>query len=298
MPHTPLIPKSHRVGVSTKVCQRGCWIKAGNIRPKKSLGQNFLANTSILQRIADAAKLAPGHMVLEVGPGTGNLTRCLLAQGASISAVEKDRRLIRSLTQAFPQVNIIQADVLTCDLEALLKQLTESAGESGNQRVKVIGNLPYYITQQFLEQLLPLGHLVSNAILLLQEEAALRLTQLDPGASDYRAMSVELQYYCQARHLFTVPKTEFNPVPDVNGLVVDFALYQPDDRAVANAEEFLAMVRQAFSTKRKMLRNSLQPLYDPSRIAHAMTAAEIPDKIRPQQLSFESYVALYKALHC
>jgi len=70
----------------------------------------------------------------------------------------------------------------------------------------------------------------------------LRLTQLDPGASDYRAMSVELQYYCQARRLFTVPKTEFNPVPDVNGLVVDFALYQPEDRAVADAEEFLAMV--------------------------------------------------------
>ncbi|DBA88866.1 TPA: hypothetical protein ACH3X2_000111 [Trebouxia sp. C0005] len=295
MPHTSLSLNPHRIGVSTKVCQRGCWIRAGNVRPKKSLGQNFLANTSILQRITAAAKLAPGHVVLEVGPGTGNLTRCLLAQGASISAVEKDRRLITSLTQDFPQVNIIQADILTCDLEALLKQMT--AGEFGNQRVKVIGNLPYYITQQFLEQLLPLGHLVSNAILLLQEEAALRLTQLDPGASDYRAMSVELQYYCRARRLFTVQKTEFNPVPDVNGLVVDFALYQPEDRAVANAEEFLAMVRQAFSTKRKMLRNSLQPLYDPCHIAHAMAAAEISDKVRPQQLSFESYVALYKALH-
>jgi len=70
----------------------------------------------------------------------------------------------------------------------------------------------------------------------------LRLTQLDPGASDYRAMSVELQYYCQAWRLFTVPKTEFNPAPDVNGLVVDFALYQPEDRAVADAEEFLTMV--------------------------------------------------------
>ena len=122
----------------------------------RSLGQNFLANTSILQRIAAASKLAPGDVVLEVGPGAGNLTRCLLAQGASISAVEKDRRLITSLTQEFPQVpaylplklcsvlcqfvdilyhickflqvNIIQADILTCDLEALLKQLTETAG--------------------------------------------------------------------------------------------------------------------------------------------------------------------------
>ena len=169
-----------------------------------------------------------------------------------------------------------------------------------------MGNLPYYITQDFLKQLLPLGHLVSHAVLLLQvsktslqllcclkrspaiqpasngtvlancmlcgqtmitstqvlhaskfesaqvslsskrfvfqEEAALRLTQTTPGASDFRAMSIETQYYSQATPLFTVPRTEFSPVPDVNGVVVDFALHLPEDRAVHDAQGFLAMV--------------------------------------------------------
>lgn len=160
-----------------------------------------------------------------------------------------------------------------------------------------MGNLPYYITQDFLRQLLPLGHLVSHAVLLLQEEAALRLTQTVPGASDFRAMSIETQYYSQATPLFTVSRTEFSPVPDVNGLVAEFALHLPEDRAVSDAQGFLAMVRQAFSMKRKMLRNCLQPCYSVSQIDMAMSAARLDAHVRPQQMSLEDYVLLYDGLH-
>lgn len=295
VPQAPHVSKLNKVSASEY--RRSCVMRAGGVRPKKSLGQNFLANKHILRQIADAAKLAPGQVVLEVGPGTGNLTRCLLDQGASVTAVEKDRRLIKRLANEFPQVNVIEADILTCDLEALLFDLLQPQGASGTQRVKVIGNLPYYITQDFLRQLLPLGLLVSNAVLLLQEEAALRLTQLQPGAFDYRAASLEIQYYSEARCLFTIPKSEFSPVPDVNGMVVDFALHLPEDRVVSDAGSFLSLVRQAFSMKRKMLRNSLQPLYSLPQITQALTVAGLSAQVRPQQLSLHEYAKLYEALH-
>ncbi|GAB4815735.1 hypothetical protein N2152v2_002781 [Parachlorella kessleri] len=323
-------------------------LREQNIRPKKSLGQNFLLDDVILQRIVTTACIQPGDLVLEIGPGTGNLTRHLLAAGALVTAVEKDYTLHAQLEAEFakvPQLRVIQGDILRVDLGRILggmqawgQQQAQAAaaatppaagaeasaaaaasaavaaaaaeGNSGSSAgagardpaaynqppgrvIKVVANLPYNITKDCLLRLLPLGGEISHLYFMLQDEVAVRLTGRDPGGHDWRVMNLIVQYYCRAQYKFQIDRRKYHPAPAVHGAVVDFELRPPHERpAVPSERAFLQLVKKAFSQRRKVIRNSLQPLYPGSQVSTALGALGLSVDARAQDLTLDDFVRL------
>ncbi|KFM28951.1 Ribosomal RNA small subunit methyltransferase A [Auxenochlorella protothecoides] len=222
-------------------------------RAKRSLGQNFLLDDAILQRIVEASGLTPADSALEVGPGLGSLTRHLAAVAASVTAVEKD--------------------------DALYSRLVNT------------------LTEPFLERILPLGGPLASATLLLQEEAAERLVSARPGDVDWRGANLLLQYYSRPSIRFKVPRWAFSPAPKVNGAVVHLELLAPEDRPPVPSEAaFLTLVRFAFHQRRKMLKNTLAPLFPPNRTEAALLRLGLDAGIRAERLTLDQMIRLLWAL--
>lgn len=273
-------------------------LKEQNIRPKKSLGQNFMMDDTVLVAITKAAALTPGAPVLEVGPGTGALTRQLLATGAAVTAVEKDSDLFARLETEFegvPTMKLICSDILRVRLPDLLDEML--AGESNTStdkgQVQVVANLPYYITKDFLVKALPEGRRVSRLLLMLQDEVAIRLTAQTPGGADWRAMNIIVHYYSEPQYLFKIDRKKYVPVPKVHGAVVEFRLRKPEERpSVPDERAFISLVKKAFLQRRKALRNSLQPLVSSSEAVAALEAVGLQADARAQELRLEDFVQL------
>lgn len=280
-------------------------LKALDISPKKSLGQNFMSDDAVLRDIVRVAGLVPEDVVVEVGPGTGALTRHLLETGARVTAVEKDASLHEKLTVDFEDVDslkLICGDVLRMNMTTLLDEARAEPfakgvvpEESPAPHLKVIANLPYYITKDFLLRTLPLGDRISRMILMLQHEVAARLTQETPGGPDWRAMNIIVQYMSHPKYLFKIDRRKYVPAPKCHGAVVDFRLRPPDDRpAVPRGDEahFIKLVKKAFLQRRKALRNSLQPLVNPEQAVAALEAAGLTSDARAQELGLDEFVKL------
>jgi 16S rRNA A1518/A1519 N6-dimethyltransferase RsmA/KsgA/DIM1 with predicted DNA glycosylase/AP lyase activity len=310
-------------------------LKAANIKAKKSLGQNFLTDEATLAAIVRAAGIGPGDAVLEVGPGTGNLTRRLVATGARVVAVEKDDVLVERLRGEFagtPNIELVHGDILRVGIDGVLRQLAAAQGGGGGggafgsgsgtstdsnsstsssthtpQReqqpgagtsgrgggsVKVVANLPYNITKEFLRAALPLGGIVSELSIMVQHEVAERLVDPTPGRPDYRAMSVYTHYYSRPRYRLRIPRHKYFPVPGVDGALVTFALAPPAARvSVPDERRFHSVVAKAFSERRKMMRNSMQPLFAPAQVEAALRALKLRPDARAQDLSVAQFAA-------
>ncbi|KAI8477068.1 MAG: S-adenosyl-L-methionine-dependent methyltransferase [Monoraphidium minutum] len=325
-------------------------LKQANIKAKKSLGQNFLTDEAVLKGIVAAAGVQAGDVVLEVGPGTGNLTRFLVATGAQVIAVEKDDTLVERLREEFaqtPNLQLIHGDILRVGIPGILQQMqdrheqqqaaaraaTDGSADSGaaggareqqpgastsgrgappggapswRQRgggggrgsLKVVANLPYNITKEFLKATLPLGGSVSELSIMIQHEVAQRLVDPTPGRPDYRAMSVYTHFYSSPKYRLRIPRQKYFPVPGVDGALVTFRLAPPDRRAAVPSERgFHALVAKAFSERRKMMRNSMQPMYTSQQVEAALEEVKVRKDARAQELSAEQFVQLHWALH-
>ncbi len=220
------------------------------IRPKKSLGQNFLRDPHYLSKIADAAKLGPEDKVLEIGPGLGHLTRVLAERANKVLALEIDGRLIPRLNEEFGaarNIDIVHADALEYSYEAL------------NGKWKVVANLPYYISTPIIQQLLAHRDKFVSLTLMLQKEVAERIAA-PPGGKEYGFLSVLVQLYAVPRIEFKVPPGAFSPRPEVDSAVMTLIIR--DHAAVPLKDEyfFITVVKAAFSQRRKTLRNSLKQL--------------------------------------
>lgn len=259
----------------------------------------------MLEGIVSAASLSPGDAVLEVGPGTGALTKHLLATGALITAVEKDYALHDRLAAEYAEVPALQlvcGDVLqqnfgqlVADLQArcTAAPILRADGSSAAPKVKVVANLPYYITKDFLLQAVPHGDAVSSLLLMLQDEVAVRLTQEEPGGPDWRAMNILMRYYCTPKYLFKIDKRKYYPAPKVHGAVVRFTLRpQPQRPAVPEEKAFLSLVKRSFLQRRKLLRNALQPMASGAQVAAALAGAGLPEDARAQTLGLDDFVRL------
>jgi 16S rRNA (adenine1518-N6/adenine1519-N6)-dimethyltransferase len=250
------------------------------VRPKKHLGQHFLTDQRVAQRIASALSGWKGYsQMLEIGPGTGVLTRYLLEDKRfRLQVVELDRESVDYLHRHYPELPVHSADFLKMDLGALYKE-----------PFAIIGNFPYNISSQIFFKVLENRNQVPEVVGMIQKEVAQRLAS-PPGSKVYGILSVLLQAYYEVEYLFTVPPGVFNPPPKVHSAVI--RLKRNEVKALDCDEQlFFKVVKQAFQNRRKTLRNALKPLNLP---AH-MLQLPVLDK-RAEQLHVTDFVELTRQL--
>jgi 16S rRNA (adenine1518-N6/adenine1519-N6)-dimethyltransferase len=243
---------------------------------RKRFGQHFLHDRSIIERIVTTLDPKAGERVIEIGPGQGALTRELLARVAHLDAVELDRDLVASLCTRIPpdRLTLHQADALKFDFCRL--------AEPGH-KLRLVGNLPYNISTPLLFHVLEQSNCIRDMLFMLQKEVVDRLSAA-PGRKDYGRLSVMIQYRCTVEKLFNVPPGAFKPVPRVDSAVVRLTPHAAPPVAVNDPERFATVVRAAFASRRKTLRNNLKGLLspeqmlslgiDPIRRAETLTLAE------------------------
>ena len=254
-------------------------MEAHGFHVKKRLGQNFLIDANILRKIVAAAAVAPGTIVLEIGPGIGALTQVLAEAGATVVAVEIDPDMVRVLQETmapYPNVSVVAGDALRLDLAALLPPATTCS---------VVANLPYYITSPLLMKIFQDNLPLSKVVVMVQREVATRITA-QPGSADYGALTVALAYKAEVEYVATVPRQVFYPQPNVDSAVVRLTPRLCPFPA-ANAEVFAHTVRIAFGQRRKTLRNVIRAAgYDAAAV---LTAADIDGNRRGETLSVQEF---------
>jgi 16S rRNA (adenine1518-N6/adenine1519-N6)-dimethyltransferase len=267
--------------------------------PRKQFAQHWLQSDKALNEIVKAAALSPGDRILEIGPGTGILTRQLLSRAESVVAVEIDRNLSQKLAKKLgeiPNFLLLCADFLDLDLESVLTQTPEQFHHPN----KVVANIPYNITGPILEKLLgtisqPPRISYQSVVLLIQKEVAERINAA-PGSRTYGALSVRVQYVAECEYICTVPAKAFYPAPKVDSAVVRLSprpLALPADRP----RWLETLVKVGFSSKRKMLRNNLKGLIDRDQLTQFLEQLNINPQVRAEDLSVSQWVALSNLLN-
>ncbi|MDO8674873.1 MAG: 16S rRNA (adenine(1518)-N(6)/adenine(1519)-N(6))-dimethyltransferase RsmA [Candidatus Omnitrophota bacterium] len=246
---------------------------------KAPLGQNFLNDQRVLHKIVEAGTFTPQDTIVEIGPGKGSLTRLLAARLKTLYAVEYDRNLLPALHAEFDggPVHIIHADFLNWDFKGVPAP------------VKIVGNIPYYISTPIIEHLLEHRAHITEAFLTVQKEFGERLAAR-PGGKDYGSLSCFVQYYAEVKVLFKIKNTCFTPPPKVDSCFVHLAfhpkaIYHPKDEP-----KMFTMIRTAFTQRRKTIVNALSPLADKERLSAVLTRLDLSPKARPETLSLQNYV--------
>ena len=261
------------------------------LRAKKSWGQNFLGDEAVLDEIARLAAPRAGDAVIELGAGLGHLTARLLARGARVVAVERDRDMARVLrAELGASVLLLEADAARLDLRGIAAE----HGAAG--RIAVVGNLPYHLSSPILFSILDQAEHVSRAVLLLQREVAERLAAA-PGTHAWGILSVLLQREADVSIERIVPPGAFLPPPKVESAVL-CALFRPPEHAVADPARFRRLVKAGFGQRRKTLANALAAgrVADPAAISAALERAGIDPKRRGETLTVAEWAALDRAM--
>lgn len=268
---------------------------------KPKLGQHFLQDQSVAARIVEALGDISQSTVLEIGPGRGVLTRILVRRARRVIAVETDRVLAAQLRMHFslaPNIEIIEGDILAIDLDTIFGPKpgsTRPGMEAEPERVRVIGNLPYFITSDILLRLFEYRKYFETMVLMVQKEVAERLAAR-PGTKDYGLLSATAQLYSRIEKLFVVPPGAFSPPPKVNSAVV--LLEAADRLAKLGVDEaaFISFLKLSFGQKRKTLSNNLKSRYPVDVLNAAMQRAKIKPVVRAEALSLEQSAALFREL--
>jgi len=264
------------------------------VKPRKSLGQHFLIDETVLECILSAAELNPGDIVVEVGPGLGILTEGLAKQGAQVIAVELDRKLVTLLKRrlaAFPDVRIINADILRVTPRQILE--SKSAVSALFQGYKVIANLPYYITSPLLRHFFEALPQPSEMIVMVQKEVGEAMVA-KPG--NMSLLSVKTQFYSKPAIVSYVPPSSFYPPPKVDSVILRLDVYSQPPIEIPNPASFFDVVMHGFSSPRKQLRNSLAHSLDmpPSQVTLLLEKTGIEGERRAETLSLEEWRELWK----
>lgn len=275
--------------------------KAQVPRRKPKLGQHFLQDQSFAIRIIEALGDISQRTVLEIGPGRGALTRMLVRQARRVIGVETDRVLAAQLRMNFsvtPNIEIIEGDILAIDLDTLFGPKPGSTRPGMNhepERVRVVGNLPYFITSEILLRLFEYRKYFDTIVLMVQKEVAERLAAR-PGTKEYGLLSATAQLYSRVEKLFIVPPGAFSPPPKVHSAVVRLELTPRLETLGVDETEFLRFLKLSFAQKRKTLWNNLKSRYGSDDLTKAMQHAKIKPTIRAEALSLEQNAALLRAL--
>jgi 16S rRNA (adenine1518-N6/adenine1519-N6)-dimethyltransferase len=296
-----------RAAVAESLLTPSCYTVAPMARQR--LGQHFLADLDWREQIARAIRVSPhclvpltreerssqapihrgDHLWIEIGAGHGEMTCYLLAAGGPVTAIELDSSLaggLRRLAKEFSNLTVVSGDILKTDLAEL----------AAGRRIRVYGNLPYYITSPILHHLFHFASLIDEVHFVMQTEVAARLAA-EPGTRDYGYLSVVTQYYTRPELVFEIPAEAFTPPPEVTSALVTLRL--PGERAkltLKNESRFLNFVKLSFSQKRKTLVNNLRSLAKPEEIRGALASLNLRADVRAEQLNMAQLAALFAHL--
>ena len=270
-------------------------VQKHNFKFSKSLGQNFLIDDNVIDKILAGARLSEGDKIIEVGPGIGTLTREMGKVADKVVAVEIDKTLIPILKETLEDLNnveVVNQDILKVDIKELVREKLDEGP------VKLVANLPYYITtpivMKFLEEDIP----VTDIVVMVQKEVADRMNAV-PGTKDYGALSVAVQYYCDSEIVAKAPRHMFVPQPNVDSTVIGLHVRKERKYPVDNEEIFFKTVKASFGQRRKTLLNSLGGLgfLNKDQIKEALSEANIDEKRRGETLSIEEFATLANVIN-
>ena len=258
------------------------------IKPKKSLGQNFLIDKNIQKKIIWACDLTKEDIILEIGAGKGDLTAQFAQSVKGVYALEIDQRLYPFLEQSlgvYKNCQIIKSDILKFKISKFLQD------NKIGQKLKVIGNIPYYISSPIIEHLIGYRKNISVAFITVQREFGRRARAV-PGSKEYGSFSCFVQYYCQCKILFEIKKNSFKPAPNVDSCFLSLEFREKPAVLVRDEGLFFKLIRTAFNQRRKTLRNSLDGLVSQDRLENFLQGAGIDKNVRPEDLSLEQFASL------
>lgn len=264
---------------------------------QKKFGQNFLIDTHVLEKIIRAADITREDCVLEIGPGIGTMTQYLCEAAGKVLAVEIDKNLIPILTEntlaAYDNVRVINADVLKLDLRKLAEE------ENGGKPIKVVANLPYYITTPIIMGLFESKVPLASITVMVQREVADRM-QAGPGSKDYGALSLAVQYYAKPYIAANVPPNCFMPRPNVGSAVIRLTLHERPPVEVADEKLLFRLIRASFAQRRKTLVNGLtnspELSFTKEEVTKALEACSYPAAIRGEALTLQEFARLANQL--
>lgn len=259
---------------------------------QKKFGQNFLIDGHVLDKIIAGAGVTKDDMVLEIGPGIGTMTQYLAEAAGKVVAVEIDRNLLPILQETlsdYDNVKVIHADVLSLDLEKLVQE------ENGGRPIKVVANLPYYITTPIIMALFEQHVPLANVTVMVQKEVAARMKS-GPGSKDYGALSLAVQYYAEPYIVANVPCNCFMPRPNVDSAVIRLTRYEEPPVQVKDEKMLFKIIRASFNQRRKTLQNGLNNSselnFTKDQIAAAIAVAGFSPSVRGEALTLEQFARL------
>lgn len=263
-----------------------------NFTFQKKYGQNFLIDSHVLEKIMDAAEIGKDDCVVEIGPGIGTMTQYLAERAREVVAVEIDKNLIPILTETladYKNVSIINEDILKVDLNCIVEE------KNGGRPVKIVANLPYYITTPIIMGLFENHVPVKSITVMVQKEVADRM-QVGPGTKDYGALSLAVQYYAKPEIVAIVPPNCFIPRPNVASAVIRLTCHEKKPVEVKNEKGMFALIRASFNQRRKTLANSLSNAQNLSltreQVTEALESMQLSPTIRGEALTLEQFAAL------
>lgn len=270
-------------------------VKKHDFKFTKSLGQNFLIDDNIIDKIVGGSLAGQGDKVIEVGPGIGTLTRELASRSEKVMVVEIDKKLIPILGDTlsdFDNVTIVNEDIMKADIKDLIDKNLDGGP------VKLVANLPYYITTPIIMRFLEEDINVTDIVVMVQKEVAERMNA-NPGKKDFGALSVAVQFYCDTEIVAKVPRHLFVPQPNVDSIVIALRVRPERKYKVEDEDLFFKTVKASFGQRRKTLLNSLTSMgiLDKTDISAVLSVAGIDEKRRGETLSLEEFARLSDCMH-
>lgn len=265
-------------------------VKRHGFKFTKSLGQNFLIDDNIVDKIVAGAGIGPSDKIIEVGPGIGTLTREMASRAGALMAVEIDKNLIPILTDTlgdYENVKIVNEDIIKADIRGLIDENLDGGP------IKLVANLPYYITTPIIMRFLEEDINVTDIVVMVQKEVAERMNA-QPGGKDFGALSVAVQFYCDTEIVAKVPRHLFVPQPNVDSIVIALRVRPERKYRVDNEDLFFKVVKAAFGQRRKTLLNSIASMGNLTKdmVKEALEEAGIDPKRRGETLSLDEFANL------
>ncbi|MCD8326965.1 MAG: 16S rRNA (adenine(1518)-N(6)/adenine(1519)-N(6))-dimethyltransferase RsmA [Lachnospiraceae bacterium] len=267
-------------------------LKKYDLTAQKKYGQNFLIDANVLEKIISGAEIGKEDCVLEIGPGIGTLTQYLAEAAGRVAAVEIDRHLLPALEDtlsSYNNVTVINEDILKADIGQIAEKY------HGGRAIKVVANLPYYITTPVILRLLECGVPIESITVMIQKEVADRMGA-GPGSKDYGALSLAVQYYASPQILMQVSANCFFPRPGVDSAVIRLAGYETPPVTVQDAKQMFALIRAAFNQRRKTLVNSLANAGDlqvsKAQVSDALMKMGLSATVRGETLTLKEFAEL------